>query len=114
MYQQVPVGVSASCSTREVAGVQVPRPCPTCKTDIADYMAHAAVNTEMAELINRLKEAAEQARQQADKEAQELNSEGDEDAGDAVEGDAAAEEGGDDDQGRKEEQENGIVEGRQD
>eukprot|EP00878_Enallax_costatus_P002906 GHUV01003100.1.p1 GENE.GHUV01003100.1~~GHUV01003100.1.p1 ORF type:complete len:864 (+),score=393.39 GHUV01003100.1:552-3143(+) len=51
---------------------KVPKPCPTCKTDIADFMAHAAVNTEMDGLIKRLQEAAEKARQQVEEEAQQL------------------------------------------
>uniref|UniRef100_A0A383VGC2 RING-type E3 ubiquitin transferase n=1 Tax=Tetradesmus obliquus TaxID=3088 RepID=A0A383VGC2_TETOB len=91
---------------------KVPKPCPTCKTDIADYMAHAAVNTEMAELIRRLQEAAEAARREADQEADGLKDEADEDDeaaaegedGDAADGeDADAEE--EDGEGEEEEEE---------
>lgn len=98
-----------------LASRQVPKPCPTCKTDLADCLHHAAVNTEMAELIRRLQEAAQEAHRQAAEEAAEAA----EAAGDGAGGSKAAaaaaaaaaaggdEEDGDINSGAEEEQQEG-------
>ena len=34
------------------------KPCPTCKTDIADVLAHPTINKNMADVIEKLKARA--------------------------------------------------------
>eukprot|EP00775_Hariotina_reticulata_P002915 gene2915-3202_t len=73
---------------------KVPKPCPTCKADLSEYLSHAAVNTEMAELIRRLQEAAEAARKQAAQEAHQLQDEADTAAAADVQSDEEGDEEG--------------------
>ena len=77
--------------------LQVPKPCPKCKTDIADFLAHPTVNTEMADLIKKLQDAAEKAQQEAEQEENGLK---DGSADDGNDGDA------DDEADHEEEEEN--------
>jgi len=41
---------------------KVPKACPTCKADIADFLRTAQENREMADVIARLQRAAREAR----------------------------------------------------
>lgn len=85
---------------------QVPKPCPTCKTDIAEYLAHAAINTEMAELIRRLQDAAEAARRAAEAEAADLaDGNGNATAAAAARSSSGAAAGSDDDEEEDDEEE---------
>jgi hypothetical protein len=85
---------------------QVPKPCPTCKTDIAEYLAHAAINTEMAELIRRLQDAAEAARRAAEAEAADLaDGNGNATAAAAARSSSGAAAGSDDDDDEDDEEE---------
>jgi hypothetical protein len=71
---------------------QVSKPCPKCKADVADCLAHAAVNREMEQLIKKLQEAAEAARAQAE-ELAEAGAGEDEEDGDAAGAEGEEEEG---------------------
>ncbi|KAI8473693.1 MAG: hypothetical protein J3K34DRAFT_518803 [Monoraphidium minutum] len=66
---------------------KVPKPCPSCKTEIGDFLSGAAINREMQQVIEKLKASADAARAEADE----------------MTGAKKAEEGGDDEEGAEDE-----------
>jgi len=58
---------AAAVRDRPARHRRVPKPCPSCKADLCDFLASggARVNNEMETLIARLQQAAEQARREA-------------------------------------------------
>ncbi|GBG84211.1 hypothetical protein CBR_g38183 [Chara braunii] len=56
---------------RTLRAQKLAKPCPMCKSDIAEYMIHPQVNREMEGIIDTLRKNAEKAEEDADKDNEE-------------------------------------------
>ncbi|GBF96461.1 hypothetical protein Rsub_09260 [Raphidocelis subcapitata] len=71
---------------------KVPKPCPTCKAEIGDFLSHAAVNREMQQVIEKLQQSADEARKAADEMTNGGDGGGGKEEDDEVEAEAEEEE----------------------